>query len=72
MCVLQHTCGVLTQECEMRTVKYKGEHVAVTLDIKEWIFSRRNFIMPIPSGRINTTSSYIIRRTAVRQAPVQR
>jgi len=49
--------------------KKKGEHMAVTLDIKEWKFARRNLILPIPSGRMNMTSSYVIRRTAVRQAP---
>jgi len=43
--------------------------MAVTLDIKEWKFARRNLILPIPSGRMNMTSSYVIRRTAVRQAP---
>jgi len=43
--------------------------VAVTLDIKEWKFARRNFILPIPPGRMYMASSYIIRCTAVRQTP---
>ena len=67
MCTTSY--GVLTQECELQTRKYQGERVAVSLDIKEWKFARRNFILLIPSGRMNMASSYIIRHTAVRQAP---
>ena len=64
--------GLLTQECELQTMKYTGEHATVTLDIKEWKFARKNFILPIPSGRMNVTSSHVIRRTAVRQTPSRR